>query len=826
MSSSVQPDSLFSIDDLSCSYSRKLNERVLWVEKLSIPKNKITFLLGPSGSGKSTLLETLGLMNNTRASGTIAFYPDKSDSCIQLESVWETAEAESLNVIRKKYYSFIFQENNLLENFSAYENICFSQMVKDNRDLAEVAESASSLMDQVKLPASEVTLQTRATQLSGGQRQRLAFVRALNTKSLVLFCDEPTGNLDEVNANELMCIIRMACSNGSSAIIVSHDINLALKYGDQISVITKRAGVKEGMISAANIFYRPQWENHNSNDIESWKEKIRSLYSEVGEKIIGGSRVEAGPNLKTKFPFLFIKNELRTLLGKRLVNYWILFLLSVFTFLVLGFANGSLHYIESKRNDIFVNWLTVKIPWTKTASEFSDFKNELNKESNKQRYHYSHVTSYPEYILNFLDKKNPSISYTEKGRTIEMGENEDPMLKDIVNPTNILHGGRLIDDQDLGIIVNSQILEEYHYTPTDEFINVGYQCVDENGNIKYESIPVKIRAVVKAIPGKNQFITTQRFYSAWLQSDSTNTFDIRSHKKKLSFFLKGSKEATDSWFQSAKKLCETNSLLQNWMPEIHEVDSFVSHIPTGRVVEIILTPEPPDTTTVNSLAQLFFIGYSKTAGTDVIRFYDLENFEESQEVLDDYGSDIMCVNFSGNMDSIRQFKNFLYKLNTNRQSDAIQLDESTIREKENFNYMSKVTWIISIGLLFFSIFSIAVFISNILRLHLLKVKMNIGTLKAFGLSDAKTSSLYMRVMLLFVTLVLLPAYITAFLIGRLTDSAMHTRMVVDSDFSYFIMADAKIMYVILAIFALTMIVVGTVARKILLKSPGDLIYNR
>ena len=222
---------LFSISKLSCSYTLDKNEKALYIENLNIPAGKLIFLLGASGCGKSTLLETLGLMNNTIAEGEILLNT-KEDKPIEVSNLWKPENYSLLTNVRKNNYSFIFQNTNLMENFTAYENVCLSGMIKQDVTQNEVLDSAKVLMEKVKLPDNEVNLNTLSVNLSGGQRQRIAFVRALNNNATILFGDEPTGNLDEANANELFEIVKSELSKGLSAIVVSHDIDLAVKYAD------------------------------------------------------------------------------------------------------------------------------------------------------------------------------------------------------------------------------------------------------------------------------------------------------------------------------------------------------------------------------------------------------------------------------------------------------------------------------------------------------------------------------------------------------------------------------------------------------------------
>lgn len=817
-------DAVFAIENLSCSYDRSVSNRVLYIERLAIPRGKLTFLLGPSGSGKSTLLETLGLMNNTFASGNAIFHPGPNYQSFSLNSVWNSQNQKEIDSIRKLHYSFIFQENNLMEDFSAYENICLSQMVKDERTFAEVVRPAELILNRVGLNSKEVNQFTVASNLSGGQRQRLSFVRALNVGYSVLFCDEPTGNLDEVNAHELMAIVKGSCLVTRSAIVVSHDINLALKYADQISVITKSEGESYGRIESGNSFLREEWENMDERELQLFREKIRDLYfihSDSSEKMVEGYEQKI-PEIS--FNRLFIRNELNSLYGKRYVNYFILFFLTVFSLLVLGFANGTLNYINLKLNDAFVNWVTLKIPYGQTGERFVEIKDKINAPENKIRYQYTSATSYPEFLMTIFDKNSSDRVkvFSEKGRTIENGEQRDPMLNDILSVENLLSGSDFTGEGDFGLIVSQQLLNNYHYSLNDRFIYIGFKRFHGDQEM-YERIPVPVRAIVRSIPGKNLFISTIYFKKALDQADG-NTFDPTTHKNKICLYLTPDTKAANGIADIFRNFLKSHPEFNQWNPELDIVSDHLVDTGQSRVAEIRFSPEPEDIEIYNSLIQKFqSFPELKKWSASLIPFYDLAQFTENFNELAD---DILCINFNGNLDSIRSFKQFLGTLNKAGERDVIELDDSAIREKENYNFMSKVTLIISFGLLFFAVFCIALFIMNVLRLHLWKVKMNLGTLKAFGLSNKETNKLYLQIMFLFVSLVMVPGFIAAYCIGKLIDKLIGSFLIPDQNFSYFQITDGLIVGIIFLIFLISMLVTGVVARKILMKSPGDLIYNR
>lgn len=247
---------LFTLKNLSCAYRRSDGTRtpaVLKIKDLQIPSGKIIVLLGKSGAGKSTILETLGLMNETLTDASQLSFAPAPNEQYQFESIWENKNIDSL---RKKHFSFIFQNTNLMPNFTVYENICITQMIQ-GASKNEAMQKARDMMQRIGL--QEVSEQKKPHELSGGQRQRVAFVRAITPNFTVLFGDEPTGNLDEINSRELMTILTNNIrEHQRTAIIVTHNIDLALEFADQIIILTKNKEEQCGQVESDNIFIKNQ----------------------------------------------------------------------------------------------------------------------------------------------------------------------------------------------------------------------------------------------------------------------------------------------------------------------------------------------------------------------------------------------------------------------------------------------------------------------------------------------------------------------------------------------------------------------------------------
>lgn len=270
--------SIYEIRDLRCAYDKR--RVVLHIEELDIPQGKVVFFVGPSGIGKSTILETLGLMNNTVLSAEKIEY-----SGIDLSKVWIWSD-EKRSELRKNDFSFIFQQTNLMPNFTAYENVMVTTMIQGGKDV-DINKRVREVLEKMDLPTEDRPIQM----YSGGQKQRLAFARAILPDFKVLFCDEPTGNLDPASARNLMeVLVKDLHQKQATAIIVSHDMDLSLLYADMI-VLIRKENRSEGM------------------DKEDYYGKIdaQSLYLRDGEMWINQGQKMTSIELKSKLGDIYEK---------------------------------------------------------------------------------------------------------------------------------------------------------------------------------------------------------------------------------------------------------------------------------------------------------------------------------------------------------------------------------------------------------------------------------------------------------------------------------------------------------------------------------------
>ena len=194
---------------------------------LRVARGEVVSITGPSGAGKTTLLQIIGTLS-TPDSGTVA---------IDGEEVTRLGDAR-LSDFRNRKKGFVFQFHRLLPEFTALENVMLPALIA-RRGRAEAEREASELLRMMNLAQRA---DHKPAALSGGEQQRVAIARALVNRPALLLADEPSGNLDSKNREEIHALFfRLRDELGQTTLIVTHDEELA-------STADRKIAMRDGII--------------------------------------------------------------------------------------------------------------------------------------------------------------------------------------------------------------------------------------------------------------------------------------------------------------------------------------------------------------------------------------------------------------------------------------------------------------------------------------------------------------------------------------------------------------------------------------------------
>ena len=203
--------------------------QVLKAVSLKVEAREIVSVVGASGAGKTTLLQILGSLSR----------PDSGNVHIHGNDLFSLGERE-LSRLRNREIGFVFQFHHLLPEFTAFENVCIPGFIAGTKKSA-VEKRARELLQILDLLPRE---SHKPSQLSGGEKQRVAIARALINNPSVILADEPSGNLDSQNQEELYRLFfSLREKFGHTFVIVTHD--------DHFAVMTDRTiQLKDGCITS------------------------------------------------------------------------------------------------------------------------------------------------------------------------------------------------------------------------------------------------------------------------------------------------------------------------------------------------------------------------------------------------------------------------------------------------------------------------------------------------------------------------------------------------------------------------------------------------
>ncbi len=486
---------------------------------------------------------------------------------------------------------------------------------------------------------------------------------------------------------------------------------------------------------------------------------------------------------------IFIKNELKAFQGSKNINVFIFSTILFFSLSGLGHSLGGLMTLKKRMSNPFSNWLKVPIGYKKEDNAIK-FENKLNNDSIKIKYGIQEVSGYEIDYLFFYNKSITN-KFPFKSRSIYKNE---PLLQKIIEPSNVISSNYKnnnvnIFEDNCWIIVTENLLNRLRYDKINNivYLPVSVSTVNEN----YLTHFVKVAYVVKELPDLCDIVLPVYLHGCFTKPAYDSKYiDISSSAKlQLLLFENQNIDSVSAFIKTKFKIedLSIDSLIFNNNKFIKLSYYLKDDIDFGTKNAIIdsitnmftLVKRIDDYTCLNGNFKIDRPNYLSISMNDLSKVRVLKEFAESPE----------------------------YKL---------EISMAQVENKENFGLVTKLTFILATLLYILSLIAIVVFVYSIINNHFDKISPNLGTLKAFGLSNKELIHFYMITIIIFFIkssgLTFLFAVLYYFIIKILSGD--------------FILFHWLILLSFLIIVIFIMVISKIILNRKLLNSPGDLIYQR
>lgn len=512
--------------------------------------------------------------------------------------------------------------------------------------------------------------------------------------------------------------------------------------------------------------------------------------------------------LHTDLERLFYKKEFQSLAGEKQKTILTLIFILFFTLVALGFAVGSRQNMKKKMDNPFTNWVDLPVNSSYEDSIPAVMKRYQDPQIAKA-YNLDSIRGYNRYYVGFYHQrfipgvnKESSLLYNFSGRTIE---SDDPLLATILDPVSgnlewldeafLEEGWRPLEGCE--IIITREMHKGLGY----ENDSIGYLLINNNPHFHL----LKVIAVVNRLPNSCDFACSPKLYN------------ILTGKKvgiDYCFDLVAQNKESDNAF----RVFTSNPVDPGQMEQLAG-----QYFQSGSPPSFSLEQQVLSGKKTFNVYRLAFMPIDKPALRDFKAFLDaikddyplaelaeLECGAPKCEYLGNYH--YLAFNFDRLM-NIREFQQDL------AENFKIEIDMSQVEAKENFALVSRLTLIISLILLGFSVLSVVLFVNNLLRNHLFEVRSNLGTFQAFGLDDHFLNRIYLKIIFSFLALSIFVALLLTIIIDR-------SEQLVFQQESQFNIFDSSIILSIVGLLLISLLITLRTIRQILGDTPGNLIYKR
>lgn len=517
---------------------------------------------------------------------------------------------------------------------------------------------------------------------------------------------------------------------------------------------------------------------------------------------------------------LFLKREGKVVLGKNFSNIWLLTAVLTATFLAIAFSNGSLLFLADKMKDPFINWVDIKNDNQNKA--FAELEAELSSPGNASTYHYKDFEYGYEFSYFFFGKNDSDHEYL---KCRFFGQLNTDLVAAILSPDNVVGNMAVatiedIPDNTIGVIITEKALNSLGYEIAPAYIDLySYSTgADTLGIATFDNrsrAPLPVLGVVKRLPGNVDIISSSRFYQQnW---NDVHTFNLNKprYAQSLCYFVPVDVDIEEFESDLETILRDKTSVTfkiddEGFYPE--DQFSYKNHIigSAREYATYLRIVTDSDTIPYEVISETNNAILEKYADKDVHRLYPYiydQGFSSTGAYLSVHFNDLNAIN---------DFQSFVNGF-------GVEIEMSQINAKENFNSVRLMAGVLSWAMIVFAIICILLFIINLLQSYFQKVKRNIGTFKAFGISNRELISVYLIIMAILVTV----STLISFLLVLLMQAFLPVLGIMkEGVYNYLSLFSLKTWCSILFIFASSLYTVYKLMSNMLKCTPGDLIYDR
>lgn len=537
---------------------------------------------------------------------------------------------------------------------------------------------------------------------------------------------------------------------------------------------------------------------------------------------------------------LFIVREGRVVLGKNFSNLWLLTLVLAATFFAIAFANASLNYLNEKMNDPFINWVDIKNPTLKDPDVrgVAGLKMELSPKDSLSKYHCKSLSYGFEYSFNYFGASDSIVVYL-KNRFFDLDANRD-LIGAILDKDNRIEGYsknevQFLPANSMGVIITKKALTRLGYDSAPAYLDLA--CYSK-GAAEYgidevndrSRAPVPVLGVVNRLPGNADVVASTNLYRQRIIERVVMNMQVnRSYASSLCYFVPKADE--DEFYERLQAIADEEINVpfridcESYEPrEMFSFKNTIEEVVNNQAYHYTgfykVCPDDEDELDPLACRRVDLRIKQAFPNVDIHRIYEY-NYNLNPDMGEGHYLSIQFTDLS-------KLKEFVEDL-VNR--CGVEMEMSQINAKDNFKSVSAMAITLSVVMVLFAVVCILLFIVNLLRSYFQKIRRNIGTFKAFGMSNDELQQVYLVIVLALVAIALVISLLTVTVIQWILPAIGIMKA---EGFGYLSLWNCSILsfhalitlasiFVVLASVAVTVIIV---MKKLLSATPGDLIYDR